>query len=113
MAAGALHDLELFFVTAWSLWCSRNLKVFEAEVQTPGQGWSFARRIIQDYKEASNLCNCGTVSDIPKWRAPPVGMYKITVDGATSEDGRPLNIGVIIRDSRSETILAMCLSLPG
>ena len=37
MAAGALHDLELFFVIAWSLWCSRNLKVFEAEVQTPDQ----------------------------------------------------------------------------
>ena len=42
-----------------------------------------------------------------------MGMYKINVDGATSEDGRPLSIGVIIRDSRSETILAMSLSLPG
>ena len=40
-------------------------------------------------------------------------MYKINVDGATSEDGRPSSIGVIIRDSRSETIAAMCLSLPG
>ena len=113
MAAGTLQDLELFFVTSWSLWCSRNLKVFEADFQTPDQVWSFARRLIQDYKEASNLCNCGTASVVPKWRAPPVGMYKINVDGATSEDGRPLSIGVIIRDSRSETILAMSLSLPG
>ena len=100
-------------MTAWFLWCSRNLKVFEAEVQTPDQIWSFARRFIQDYKVASNLCNCGTAFDIPKWRAPPEGMYKINVDGATSEDGRPSSIGVIIRDSRSETIAAMCLSLPG
>ena len=35
------------------------------------------------------------------------------MDGATSEDGRPSCIGVIIRDSKSETIAAMCLSLPG
>ena len=32
-----------------------------------------------------------------------MGMYKVNVDGATSEDGKPSNIGVIIRDSRSET----------
>ena len=46
-------------------------------------------------------------------KAPPVGMYKINVDGATSEDGRPSSIGMIIRDSKSETIAAMCMSLPG
>ena len=46
MAAGTLQDLEFFFVTAWSLWCSRNLKVFEADFQTPDQLWSFARRLI-------------------------------------------------------------------
>ena len=40
-------------------------------------------------------------------------MYKINVDDATSEDGRPSSIGMIIRDSKSETIAAMCMSLPG
>ena len=113
MAACALLDLEFFFVIAWSLWCSRNLKVFEANFQTPDQVWSFARRLIQDYKEASNLCNCGTACADSKWRAPTMGMYKINVDGATSEDSRPSSIGVIIRDNRSETIAAMCMSLPG
>ena len=42
-----------------------------------------------------------------------MGMYKINVDGATSEDSRPSSIGVIIRDNRSVTIAAMCMSLPG
>ena len=37
MATGTLHDLECFFATAWFLWCSRDLKVFEAEVHTPDQ----------------------------------------------------------------------------
>lgn len=42
-----------------------------------------------------------------------MGKYKVNVDGATSEDGKPSNIGVIIRDSRSETIATMCMPLPG
>ena len=86
--------------------------MFEVDFQTPDQVWSFATRLIQDFKEASNLCNCGIACAVSKWRAPPMEMYKINVDGATSEDGRPSSIGVIIRDSRSETIAAMCMSLP-
>ena len=46
MVASTLQDLEFFFVTAWSLWCSRNLKVFEVDFQTPDQLWSFARILI-------------------------------------------------------------------
>ena len=103
MADGTSQDLEIFFVTAWSLWYSKNQKVFEASFQTPDQVWSSTRRLIQDYKEASNLCNCGIASAESKWKTPPVGMYKVNVDGATSEDGKPSSIGVIIRDSRSET----------
>ena len=87
--------------------------MFEADFQPPDQVWSFARRLIQDYNKASSLCNCGTARADSKWRAPPVGMYKINVDSATSEDGRPSSIGVIIRDSRSETIAAMRMSFPG
>ena len=47
-----------------------------------------------------------------KMESSTLGMYKINMDGATLEDGRPSSIGVIIRDNRSETIVAMCMSLP-
>ena len=113
MADGTSQDLKIFFVTAWSLWYSKNQKVFEANIQTPDQVWSFAGRFIQDYKEASNLCNCGIASAKSKWRAPPVGIYKVNVDGATSENDRPSSIGVIIKDNKSETIADMCMPLPG
>ena len=34
------------------------------------------------------------------WGAPPSGMYKINVDGATSKDNRPSGVSVVIRDCR-------------
>ena len=71
--------LRIFFVTAWSLWYSRNQTIFEANIQTPDQVWNFARRFIQDYKEASNLFNCGKTTVGTKWRVPPLGLYKVNV----------------------------------
>ncbi|XP_023870562.1 uncharacterized protein LOC111983136 [Quercus suber] len=44
---------------------------------------------------------------------PPPGMFKVNVDGATSGDGNPSSIRVIIRDNRGETITALCMSLNG
>ncbi|XP_050254837.1 uncharacterized protein LOC126700669 [Quercus robur] len=39
-------------------------------------------------------------------------MYKVNVDGAISNDGRPSSIGVIIRNSKGETVAALCMPLP-
>ena len=47
------------------------------------------------------------------WSPPPLGMYKVNVDGATSNDGWPFSIGVIIRNNKGETIAAHCMPLPG
>ncbi|XP_075649649.1 uncharacterized protein LOC142620109 [Castanea sativa] len=87
LADGTSKDLETFFVTSWSLWYSRNQVVFETNNQTPNQVWNFARRITQDYKEASNLFSCG--------------------------DGNPSSIEVIIKDNRGETIAALRMPLNG
>lgn len=113
LAEGTSKDLETFFVTARSLWYSRNQVVFEANNQTPNQVWNFARRITQDYKEASNLFTCGEAAEEQKYRPPPPGMFKVNADGATSGDGNPSSIGVIIRDNRGETIAALCMPLNG
>lgn len=44
---------------------------------------------------------------------PPLGMFKVNVDGAMSGDGNLSSIRVIIRDNRGETITALCMSLNG
>ena len=37
---------------------------------------------------------------------PPPRIYKINVDGATSEDGRPSSVEVVIRDCRGMVVVA-------
>ena len=56
--------------------------------------------------EASNTF-CDKQSSLKEgWSPPPLGIYKVNVNGATSNDGQPSSIGVIIRISKGETIAA-------
>ena len=80
LAEGISKDLETFFVTSWSLWYSRNQVVFKENIQTPNQVWNFAKRITQDYKEASNFFACGKAAEEQRWSPPPLGMFKVNVD---------------------------------
>lgn len=113
LAEGTTKDLEIMVVTAWSIWYSRNQRVHEAEGQTPSQNWNFASNLLQDHKEASNYFLYGPSACEISWKRPPEGVYKINTDGATSDDGRKSSIGVIIRDSKGETVAGLCKLLPG
>ncbi|XP_023907861.1 uncharacterized protein LOC112019574 [Quercus suber] len=79
LSKGSTHDLESFLITAWLLWLNRAIS-----------------STIPPKSQASS------------WTPPPPGYYKINVDGASSEDGRPSNIGVIIHDSNGRVMAAMC-----
>lgn len=48
-----------------------------------------------------------------KWEAPPSGVYKINVDGATAEKGRNSGVGLVIRDSEGKVIAAWSKYLAG
>ena len=41
----------------------------------------------------------GSAKAEEKWTAPPLGFFKINVDGATSENERNSSMGVVIRDA--------------
>ena len=47
-----------------------------------------------------------------KWVAPPQGVFKVNVDGATSNQGRNSSIGVIIRDCLGHVVAALSKYLP-
>ena len=113
VAKGTSQDLETFFLTAWSIWYNRNQKVFEDNCRPPTQLWNFARKLSHDFMEASNTF-CDKQSSLKEgWSPPPLEIYKVNVNGATSNDGQPSSIGVIIRISKGETIAALCMPLPG
>ena len=48
-----------------------------------------------------------------KWVAPPQGVFKVNVDGATSNQGRNSSIGVIIRDCFGHVVATLSKYLPG
>ena len=98
------QDLEIFFVTSWAIWYNGNQKVFEDVCNSATQIWCSANTIRWEYKEAASLCLQSQNNKASRWEAPLSGMYKINVDGATSNDGRPSSVGVIIRDSEGKLV---------
>uniref|UniRef100_A0A7N2L0T1 Ribosomal protein S28e n=1 Tax=Quercus lobata TaxID=97700 RepID=A0A7N2L0T1_QUELO len=62
--------------------------------------------IQSDYKEAVTINLLRQHPPEVGWAAPPPGVYKINVGGATFEDGRPSGVGVVIRDCRGMVVAA-------
>lgn len=48
-----------------------------------------------------------------KWNVQPPGVFKINVDGATSEGERNSSVGVVIRDSSGAVMAACCKYFQG
>ena len=109
---GSQNDLELFFEVAWSIWWNRNQALFDDSGASPTQVWEMANRSLSEFKAACSLL-VFTPSPAPSaWHAPPVGFFKVNVDGAAFDDGRPSCIGVVIRDSQGFLIAASNKVLP-
>ncbi|XP_065623699.1 uncharacterized protein LOC136065014 [Quercus suber] len=107
LSKGSTRDLESFLITAWLIWLNRNQIVHDSYSSLPHQIWGSAIRLAADYKGAISS-TITPKSQASSWTPPPPGYYKINVDGASSEDGRPSSIGVIIHDSNGRVMAAMC-----
>lgn len=109
---GMIKELDLFFMVAWYIWGNENQVIHNDSASPPSQVWDSTRRAILNY---NNLCLSPTLIQ-PTSRhhcsAPPLGFYKINVDGTTAEEGGSSYIGVIIRDCTSATIGALSKALP-
>ncbi|KAL0001252.1 hypothetical protein SO802_015033 [Lithocarpus litseifolius] len=110
---GTDRDLEVFFGVAWSIWYNSNQMAFESKCQLPSQIWSYAWSFHQDYRGALVTLNMSPTAKNNRWTPPPLGVFKINVDGATSEDGRNSSVGAIIRDSCGAVIAAYGKYLQG
>jgi len=53
MEARTSHDLEIFFVTVWSIWYNRNQVAHEAQGLPSMQIWGTVQRAHNDYKVAA------------------------------------------------------------
>ncbi|KAK7849904.1 putative ribonuclease h protein [Quercus suber] len=77
------------------------------------QVWLMANNTLEDFKKAASLDIIPPRHSQIRWEAPPLGVFKINVDGATSDQGRNSSIGVIIRDSNGLVVAALNKYLPG
>ena len=106
------HDLELFFTVAWAIWYNRNRVTHEDKCSSPSQVWQMAKSSIEDFNDAATI-DLSTPRPIHtcNWSPPPPGVFKINVDGASSDLERTSSIGAIIRDYKGDTIAALCKPL--
>ena len=100
-------------MTAWAIWYNKNQCVHEGEKQAAGQIWDFSSSLLLNYKEASKFFQLRPTFCEISWKKPPMGVYKINVDGALAEKGRKSSIGIIIRDYKGEVAAGMCRLLNG
>ena len=101
------HDLELFLTAAWAIWFNRNKFIHEDKCSSPFQVWQMAKNLIEEFNEAAST-NLFTPrpSKLYSWSPPPPGVFKINVDGSSSDLEESSSIRVIIRDCKGQTVAA-------
>ena len=109
---GTVQDLEVLFSTAQFIWYNRNQVIHEANFSTTLQIWESAQRLVQDFINVNSISLHHSFLSQPIWTPPPCGLFIVNVDGATSQDHRPLSIGAIIRNSKGLVIAVMSKTLP-
>ena len=71
-----------------------------------------ARGFIEDFSDAATIDFFAPRPTLAScWSPPPPGVFKINVDGASSDLDGTSSIGVIIRDCNGETFAAFCKPL--
>ena len=65
-----------------------------------------ASGVLAEFKAAYSCPMLSQSIPLPKWKAPPMGFFKINTDAAAFEDGRKSCIGVVIRDNMGVVLAA-------
>ena len=111
LSHSTLHDLEIFFATAWALWSNRNRIVHKDGGLSPLQVWLMARNVVDDFACFASW-DFGLVRTASScWIPPPPGIFKVNVDGASSEQEGSSSVAVVIRDSNGQVVATLCLPL--
>ena len=106
------HDLELFLTVAWAIWFNRNRVIHNDMCSSPSQVWQMEKNLIEDFNDAASSKLCSPKpSHLHSWSPPPPGVFKINVDGSSSDLEESSSIGVIIRDCKGHTVAAYCKPL--
>jgi hypothetical protein len=94
-------DVELFFSTAWFLWCARNELVWEGKNSLVTDICCRASVLAFEFLEVDGVespSHGDGVGNSLLWTPPPPGCYKMSVACHLLPSSAKVGIGVIIRD---------------
>ncbi|CAH9084823.1 unnamed protein product [Cuscuta epithymum] len=108
------EELEQFVLICWSLWKSRNDKLWKnistfwrgvvARGETMLAGWKEARVQQSDWKASSGGERGGGDGTQGKWQPPGAGVVKINVDAAVHSHGDWRGLGLVARNDKGSFI---------
>lgn len=101
-------ELELMVVYCWSVWHSRNKFIFKGQKMEPSLAAAKAESILAAYQRVRKQVPAPTtgakVEKDQMWTPPPKNTFKINVDAAVSLRDQRAAFGVVIKESRSNTV---------
>ncbi|KAK9266561.1 hypothetical protein L1049_021494 [Liquidambar formosana] len=98
------NGVALFFMILWAIWWNRNMLVFEGVQSGAREIVDMARCLLIDYTNALQDHKAINNSMQIKWHPPPIGSFKVSVDGAIFAESRSVGFGAIVRDSAGRVI---------
>ena len=105
------QEIELFAVTAWSIWDQRNRVCMHQPSCSTHLLAATAKESLAEFL----LVQPAAPLPIPKprvqWQPLPQVLVKINFDGATSKDHMP-GIGVVLRDDRGSVLASLSQNIP-
>jgi ribonuclease HI len=118
-------QLKLFVTILWSIWKSRNLKLWQQEEENNNniierakhllEGWRITNRKqhgLQQHDSTAAAINTSAAqsghrrNDVIKWQKPRRGRMKCNVDASFSASRNRFGIGMCIRDDEGQFVLA-------
>ncbi|KAL0004830.1 hypothetical protein SO802_012391 [Lithocarpus litseifolius] len=106
-------QLELFAVTAWTIWNQRNRVRLNQPADALHQLAHLSKAWLEDY-QGRQVTTATPVQQglqsVTHWKPPPSDFYKINFDGAVFPNEKKTGVGVVIRDHRG-WVIASCSKL--
>ena len=105
--------LDMILMIAWSIWRNRNEVRHGGKNMTAAEIYGRAAKVLHEYTMAQEIPHQLHITQPAqhRWIPPPLGWYKVNVDGAIFSKHKWSGIGVIARDDKGLVVAAMSKKL--
>ena len=106
------QNLELFSVTAWTIWTHQNRVRMHQPCCNPNQLATIAKELLSKFLAVQPLPQLQSTLTHARWRAPVLDMAKVNFDGAIFNKEQKSGINVVIRDAQGAVLASLSRILP-